>query len=110
MPRYEWSPIDVFFRPETDMLNYVAEWLDLAAGQVRTAELVFSSLLGTDPSAPGANSRSVTPPGSTPVSGFENGYWVSIQNGQSIDQATGVTETRVQTHVLLMPNGVLPTR
>lgn len=61
------------------MLNYVAEWLDFAAGQVRTAELVFYPPLGTDPSAPGTNSSSVAPPGSTPVSGFENGYWVSIQ-------------------------------
>lgn len=92
------------------MLNPVTEWLDFAVGQARTPELLFTPPLGIDPSAPGTNYISVTPSGSTPVPGFENGYRVSIKSGQPIEPTTGGAETRVQMHVLLISNGVPPTR
>jgi filamentous hemagglutinin len=65
---------------------------------------------GTDPSASGSTYIRVMPPGSTPVPGLENGYWVSIQNGQPINPATGGTGPRSQTHVPLPPNTMPPTR
>jgi filamentous hemagglutinin len=65
---------------------------------------------GTDPSAPGSTYIRVMPSGSTPVTGLENGYWISVKNGQPINPATGGTGTRGDTHVPLPPNTVPPTR
>ncbi|WP_423760466.1 filamentous hemagglutinin N-terminal domain-containing protein [Burkholderia sp. NLJ2] len=65
---------------------------------------------GTDPSTPGSTYIRVMPPGSTPVPGLGNGYWLSIQNGQPINPATGGTGTRGQTHIPLPPNGMPPSR
>ncbi len=65
---------------------------------------------GTDPSAQGSTYIRVMPPGSTPVPGLENGYWLSILNGQPINPATGGTGTRGQTHIPLPPNGMPPSR
>jgi RHS repeat-associated protein len=64
---------------------------------------------GSDP-ANGENIR-VMPPGSTPVPGLEDGYWVWT-NGhkQPIDPSTGNPGSRGQTHVPLPPDGMPPTR
>jgi hypothetical protein len=65
---------------------------------------------GTDPSAPGSTYIRLMPSGSTPVPGLENGYWISVKNGQPINPATGGTGTRGDTHVPLPPNTVPPKR
>ncbi|MCY1399168.1 hypothetical protein D9M71_142180 [compost metagenome] len=65
---------------------------------------------GTDPSAPGGTYIRLMPSGSTPVPGLENGYWISVKNGQPINPATGGTGTRGETHVPLPPNTVPPKR
>jgi hypothetical protein len=49
---------------------------------------------GTDPSAPGSTYIRLMPSGSTHVPGLENGYWISVKNGQPINPATGGTGTR----------------
>lgn len=65
---------------------------------------------GTDPSAPGSTYIRLMPSGSTPIPGLENGYWISVKNGQPINQATGGTGTRGDTHVPLPPDTVPPKR
>lgn len=65
---------------------------------------------GTDPSAPGSTYIRLMPSGSTPVPGLENGYWISVKNGQPINPTTGGTGTRGETHVPLPPNTMPPTR
>ncbi|MBH3414718.1 hypothetical protein I5P85_28450 [Pseudomonas putida] len=65
---------------------------------------------GTDPSAPGSTYIRLMPSGSTPVPGLENGYWISVRNGQPINPATGGTGTRGDTHVPLPPDTVPPKR
>ena len=61
----------------------------------------------TDPSNPGSTYIRVMPSGSTPVPGLENGYWISVKNGQPINPATGGTGTRGETHVPL-PSDTMP--
>ncbi len=56
-----------------------------------------------DPYAPGGDSIRVMPPGSSPVPGLENGYWVKEKDGQAIDPATGGTGSAGQTQVPLPP-------
>lgn len=65
---------------------------------------------GSDPSAPGSTYIRLMPSGSTPVPGLENGYWISVKNGQPINPATGGTGARGDTHVPLPPNTVPPKR
>jgi len=65
---------------------------------------------GTDPSIQGSTYIRVMPPGSTPVPGLENGYWIYVRNGQPLNPATGGTGTRGQTHVPLPPDGMPPPR
>ncbi|MCP1476582.1 filamentous hemagglutinin [Pseudomonas sp. EB276 TE3739] len=65
---------------------------------------------GTDPSAPGSTYIRLMPAGSTPVPGLENGYWISVKNGQPINPATGGTGTRGHTHVPLAPDTFPPKR
>ncbi|MHA6194461.1 hypothetical protein ACX3YG_08840 [Pseudomonas wadenswilerensis] len=65
---------------------------------------------GSDPSAPGSTYIRLMPSGSTPVPGLENGYWISVKNGQPINPATGGTGTRGDTHVPLPPDTVPPKR
>ncbi|WP_429540193.1 DUF637 domain-containing protein [Pseudomonas fluorescens] len=65
---------------------------------------------GTDPTAPGSTYIRLMPSGSTPVPGLENGYWISVKNGQPINPATGGTGARGDTHVPLPPNTVPPKR
>ncbi|WP_271125273.1 VENN motif pre-toxin domain-containing protein [Dryocola boscaweniae] len=64
----------------------------------------------TDPGSPGSTYIRVMPPGSTPVPGLENGYWISIKNGQPINPATGGTGTRGETHVPLPTDTMPPKR
>ncbi|MGY2262203.1 DUF637 domain-containing protein, partial [Pseudomonas sp. SDO55104_S430] len=66
--------------------------------------------LGSDPSAPGSTYIRLMPSGSTPVPGLENGYWISVKNGQPTNPATGGTGPRGDTHVPLPPNTVPPER
>lgn len=66
--------------------------------------------LGTDPSAPGSTYIRLMPAGSTPVPGLENGYWISVKNGQPINPATGGTGTRGHTYVPLAPDTFPPKR
>ncbi|WP_333501872.1 hypothetical protein [Kluyvera genomosp. 2] len=61
----------------------------------------------TDPGSPGSSYIRVMPPGSTPVPGLENGYWISVKNGQPTNPATGGTGTRGETHVPL-PADTMP--
>lgn len=64
---------------------------------------------GTDP-ATGENIR-VMPPGSTPVPGLEDGYWIWTNGAkQPIDPSTGKPGGKGQTHVPLPPGGVPPPR
>ncbi|WP_186350707.1 DUF637 domain-containing protein [Pseudomonas fragi] len=65
---------------------------------------------GSDPSAPGSTYIRLMPSGSTPVPGLENGYWISVKNGQPVNPATGGTGARGDTHVPLPPNTVPPKR
>lgn len=65
---------------------------------------------GTDPGETGSTFIRVMPPGSTPVPGLEDGYWISTFKGQPIDPSTGGTGTRGQTHVPLPPDGMPPPR
>lgn len=65
---------------------------------------------GSEPSAPGSTYIRLMPSGSTPVPGLENGYWISVKNGQPINPATGGTGTRGDTHVPLPINTVPPNR
>ena len=65
---------------------------------------------GSDPSAPGSTYIRLMPSGSTPVPGLENGYWISVKNGQPVNPATGGTGARGDTHVPLPPNTVPPER
>jgi len=54
---------------------------------------------GQNPPGSGESIR-VMPPGSSPVPGLEDGYWVKTNNsGQPINPATGGTGTRGETHV-----------
>ncbi|EPH6016651.1 VENN motif pre-toxin domain-containing protein, partial [Yersinia enterocolitica] len=62
----------------------------------------------TDPSSQGSSFIRVMPSGSTPVPGLENGYWISVKNGQPINPATGGTGTRGDTHVPLPPDTMPP--
>lgn len=55
------------------------------------------------PITPGSTYIRVMPPGSTPVPGLENGYWVSIENGQPINPASGGTGPKGHTHIPLPP-------
>lgn len=64
----------------------------------------------TDPGALGSSYIRVMPPGSTPVPGLENGYWISIKNGQPTNPATGGTGTRGETHVPLPADTMPPKR
>ncbi|EKM3984889.1 hypothetical protein PUT37_005372, partial [Salmonella enterica] len=64
----------------------------------------------TDPSSPGSTYIRVMPPGSTPVPGLENGYWISVKNGQPTNPATGGTGTRGETHIPLPANTTPPKR
>ncbi len=64
----------------------------------------------TDPSSPGSSYIRVMPPGSTPVTGLENGYWISVKNGQPTNPATGGTGTRGETHVPLPADTMPPKR
>jgi filamentous hemagglutinin len=64
----------------------------------------------TDPSSPGSSYIRVMPPGSTPVPGLENGYWISVKNGQPTNPATGGTGTRGETHVPLPADTMPPKR
>ena len=64
----------------------------------------------TDPSSPGSSCIRVMPPGSTPVTGLENGYWISVKNGQPTNPATGGTGTRGETHVPLPADTMPPKR
>lgn len=50
------------------------------------------------------------PSGSTPVLGLENGYRISVKNGQLINPATGVTRTRGETDVPLPTDTMPPKR
>ncbi|WP_370600366.1 DUF637 domain-containing protein [Pseudomonas nitroreducens] len=65
---------------------------------------------GTDPSKAGSTYIRVMPGGSTPVPGLENGYWISVKNGQPTNPATGGTGTRGETHIPLPPDTVPPKR
>ncbi|MGP6445583.1 hemagglutinin repeat-containing protein [Rahnella aceris] len=65
---------------------------------------------GTDPSNPGSSYIRVMPPGSTPVPGLENGYWISVKNGQPTNPATGGTGTRGETHIPLPTETMPPKR
>ncbi|MGY4494892.1 two-partner secretion domain-containing protein [Pseudomonas sp. TE3610] len=65
---------------------------------------------GTEPSDKGSTYIRLMPAGSTPVPGLENGYWISVKNGQPINPATGGTGTKGETHVPLPPDTVPPTR
>ena len=56
---------------------------------------------GTDSSASGSTYIRLMPSGSTPVPGLENGYWISVKNGQPINPASGGTGTRGDTHMPL---------
>lgn len=64
--------------------------------------------LVNNPSAPGSSYIRLMPPGSTPVPGLENGYWIFVKNGQPVNPATGGAGTRGDTHVPLPPNTVPP--
>ncbi|HHY6312618.1 TPA: VENN motif pre-toxin domain-containing protein, partial [Salmonella enterica] len=64
----------------------------------------------TDPGSPGSSYIRVMPPGSTPVPGLENGYWISVKNGQPTNPATGGTGTRGETHVPLPTDTMPPKR
>ncbi|TKU01629.1 hypothetical protein FDW89_09255 [Citrobacter sp. wls830] len=64
----------------------------------------------TDPGSPGSSYIRVMPPGSTPVPGLENGYWISVKNGQPTNPATGGTGTRGETHVPLPTDTMPPER
>ncbi|MEQ0467988.1 hemagglutinin repeat-containing protein [Klebsiella sp. JB_Kp017] len=64
----------------------------------------------TDPGSPGSTYIRVMPSGSTPVPGLENGYWISVKNGQPINPATGGTGTRGETHVPLPTDTMPPKR
>nr|WP_286088769.1 VENN motif pre-toxin domain-containing protein [Enterobacter chuandaensis] len=64
----------------------------------------------TDPSSPGSSYIRVMPPGSTPVPGLENGYWISVKNVQPTNPATGGTGTRGETHVPLPADTMPPKR
>lgn len=64
----------------------------------------------TDPGSSGSSYIRVMAPGSTPVPGLENGYWISVKNGQPINPATGGTGTRGETHVPLPANTMPPKR
>lgn len=64
----------------------------------------------TDPSSPGSTYIRVMPPGSTPVPGLENGYWISVKNGQPANPATGGTGTRGETHIPLPVDTMPPKR
>ncbi|MDR5815746.1 hemagglutinin repeat-containing protein, partial [Caballeronia sp. LZ033] len=65
---------------------------------------------GTDPSAPGSTYIRVMPPGTTPVPGLQEGYWISVRDGQPINPATGGTGTKGDTHIPLPPNSLPPKR
>jgi len=65
---------------------------------------------GTDPGKSGSTYIRVMPAGSTPVPGLENGYWISVKNGQPINPATGGTGTRGDTHVPLPADTMPPQR
>ncbi|WP_285961287.1 DUF637 domain-containing protein [Pseudomonas tohonis] len=65
---------------------------------------------GTNPSDPGSTYIRLMPPGSTTVPGLQDGYWISVKNGQPINPATGGTGSRGETHVPLPPNTVPPKR
>ncbi len=64
----------------------------------------------TDPGSPGSSYIRVMPAGSTPVPGLENGYWISVKNGQPTNPATGGTGTRGETHVPLPTDTMPPKR
>lgn len=64
----------------------------------------------TNPGSPGSSYIRVMPPGATPVPGLENGYWISVKNGQPTNPATGGTGTRGETHVPLPANTMPPKR
>jgi RHS repeat-associated protein len=58
---------------------------------------------GQNPPGSGESIR-VMPPGSSPVPGLEEGYWVQTnKSGQPINPATGGTGTQGETHVPLPP-------
>ncbi|MDR5835908.1 hypothetical protein [Caballeronia sp. LZ034LL] len=65
---------------------------------------------GTVPSAPGSTYIRVMPPGTTPVPGLQEGYWISVRDGQPINPATGGTGTKWDTHIPLPPNSWPPKR
>lgn len=64
----------------------------------------------TDPGSPGSSYIRVMPPGSTPVPGLENVYWISVKNGQPTNPATGGSGTRGETHVPLPADTMPPKR
>lgn len=64
----------------------------------------------TNPGSPNSSYIRVMPPGATPVPGLENGYWISVKNGQPTNPATGGTGTRGETHVPLPANTMPPKR
>ncbi|SCK34240.1 filamentous hemagglutinin [Variovorax sp. HW608] len=65
---------------------------------------------GTNPNAPGSTYIRVMPPGATPVLGLQDGYWISVKNGQPINPSTGGTGARGDTHIPLPPNSMPPAR
>jgi hypothetical protein len=65
---------------------------------------------GTNPAAKGATFIRVMPPGRSPVPGLsENGYWVSVKNGQPIG-LSGKPVGKVEMHIPLPSNGMPPPR
>jgi filamentous hemagglutinin len=66
---------------------------------------------GTEPRAEGSTYIRVMPPGSTPIPGLEDGYWVSVKGGLPTNPATGrQSGNRGETHIPLPPNGMPPHR
>ncbi|MFJ2456465.1 DUF637 domain-containing protein, partial [Pseudomonas protegens] len=65
---------------------------------------------GTNPSDKGSTHIRLMPPGSTPVPGLQDGYWIYTNKGQAINPATGKPGGRGDTHIPLPPNSVPPPR
>ncbi|RMT66108.1 hypothetical protein ALP43_02158 [Pseudomonas azotoformans] len=64
----------------------------------------------TDPADKGSTHIRLMPPGSTPVPGLQDGYWIYTSKGQPINPATGKPGGKGDTHVPLPPNSVPPPR
>lgn len=64
----------------------------------------------TDPAQRDSTHIRVMPPGSSLVSGLENGYWISVKNGQPTNPTIGGTGNRGETHIPLPADTIPPKR